>query len=437
MYKRRKSYKQNEFELNKYEFNQYELNSADFFQERRRRRNRKAKLCYLLAIICILGIVFALKTFIPFFLNEFDKKSSGDIMPEQKNVDSSIIKDKNVGESEKTDIYYYYELLDEKEKVIYDSILSGYRILESDIDLKINLSDLNKMVLMVAADHPELFWVDSNYEYATNTRNDTIVLRPQYNCSEKEKAKRESEILSSTESILAELSAETDEYEKVKKVFEYLIDTIVYELDAPDNQNIYSSLVNKRTVCAGYAKATQYLLQKAGITTLYVTGEIVNRGYHAWNIVKCDGDYYQLDATFGDSNYTNLVKGEELELPSELIYNYAYLCCNDSIMYRDRKKDETLPVPNCTKWDDNYYIRNGIYYDQYSAEIDDDIVDNVKKGNRYWQCQFSNKDAYIEMLDKLKEELYANIVLEQNKNSGGIQTYYSHDEVALIVKVWY
>lgn len=427
MYKPRKSYEQNEFELK----------SANFVQETRRRRNRKIKLYYLLAMICIIGILFVLKIFIPILLNRFDKKLSSGITEQQKNVDSSTIKGNSFGDLGKTDVYYYYELLDKKEKAIYDSILSGYNGLISDIELKINKSNLNKMILMVAADHPELFWVDSNYEYVTNTRNDTIVLRPQYNCSEKEKDKRESEILSSTESILAELSAETDEYEKVKKVFEYLIDTIVYELDAPDNQNIYSTLVNKRSVCAGYAKATQYLLQKAGITTLYVTGEIANRGYHAWNIVKCDGDYYQLDTTFGDSNYTNLVKGEELELPSELTYNYAYLCCNDSVMYRDHKKDETLSVPSCTKWDNNYYIRNGIYYEQYSAEIDDAIADSVKKGNRYWQCEFSNKDAYAEMLDKLKERLYANIIFEQNKNSGGIQTYYSYDEVALIVKVWY
>lgn len=427
MYKPRKSYKQNEFELN----------SADFFQETRRRRNRKAKLYYLLAIICILVIIFALKTFIPLLLNGFDKKSSDDTTPQQKTVDSSIIKDNTVEKLEETDVYYYYKLLDEKEKSIYDSILNGYKDLKSDIDLEINLSDLNKMVLMVAADHPELFWVDSNYEYMTNTKDNTIILRPQYNCSEKEKEKRETEILSSTESILSELSTETDEYEKVKKVFEYLIDTIVYELDAPDNQNIYSSLVNKRSVCAGYAKATQYLLQKSGITTLYVTGEIVNRGYHAWNIVKCNGDYYQVDTTFGDSNYTNLVRGEELELPSELSYNYAYLCCNDSVIYRDRAKDETLSVPSCTRWDNNYYIRNGSYYEQYSLEIDDAIADSVKKGNHSWQCQFSNKDAYTETLDKLKEGLYANIIFEQNKNSGNIQTYYSYDEVAFIVKVWY
>lgn len=438
MRKSGKSYKQNEFDLNEYELNDYELNSSDFFQETRRRRNRKAKLYYLLAIICILVIIFALKIFIPFLLNGLDKKSRSDIAPEQKNVDSSIIEDDSLKESGKTDVYYYYyELLNENEKAVYDSILNGYKDLKSDIDLEINLSDLNKMVLMVAADHPELFWVDSNYEYMTNTKDNTIILRPQYNCSEKEKEKRETEILSSTESILSELSTETDEYEKVKKVFEYLIDTIIYELDAPDNQNIYSSLVNKRSVCAGYAKATQYLLQKSGITTLYVTGEILNRGYHAWNIVKCNGDYYQVDTTFGDSNYTNLVRGEELELPSELSYNYAYLCCNDSVIYRDRAKDEILSVPSCTKGDNNYYVLNGSYYEQYSLEIDDAIADSVKKGNHSWQCQFSNKDAYTETLDKLKEGLYANIIFEQNKNSGNIQTYYSYDEVAFIVKVWY
>ena len=55
---------------------------------------------------------------------------------------------------------------------------------------------------------------------------------------------------------------------------------------APDNQNIYSALVGKRTVCAGYARSAQYLLQKMGMECIYVTGTCANGEAHAWNQVK-------------------------------------------------------------------------------------------------------------------------------------------------------
>ena len=53
--------------------------------------------------------------------------------------------------------------------------------------------------------------------------------------------------------------------EKEKFVHDALIDKISYNLGAEMNQSAYSTLVNGQTVCAGYARAFQYLLQQLGI----------------------------------------------------------------------------------------------------------------------------------------------------------------------------
>ena len=66
------------------------------------------------------------------------------------------------------------------------------------------------------------------------------------------------------------------------------------------NQSVYSALVNGKTVCAGYARAFQYLLQQLGIPCYYCTGYAGEA--HAWNIVALDDGYYNVDVTWDDSD---------------------------------------------------------------------------------------------------------------------------------------
>ena len=71
-------------------------------------------------------------------------------------------------------------------------------------------------------------------------------------------------------------------------------------MNAPMNQSAYSALVNGRTVCAGYARAFQYLMQRLGIPCYYCTGYAGED--HAWNIIKLGEDYYNVDVTWDDTD---------------------------------------------------------------------------------------------------------------------------------------
>ncbi len=77
------------------------------------------------------------------------------------------------------------------------------------------------------------------------------------------------------------------------------MEQISYNVSAEMNQSAYSAMVNGEAVCAGYARAFQYLLQQLGIPCYYCTGYADES--HAWNIVALDDGYYNVDVTWDDA----------------------------------------------------------------------------------------------------------------------------------------
>jgi transglutaminase/protease-like cytokinesis protein 3 len=62
------------------------------------------------------------------------------------------------------------------------------------------------------------------------------------------------------------------------------------------NQSAYSFFTLGKSVCAGFAKASQLIFQYIGVESYLVMSET-----HMWNYVKYNGDYYVFDATMGAS----------------------------------------------------------------------------------------------------------------------------------------
>ena len=105
--------------------------------------------------------------------------------------------------------------------------------------------------------------------------------------------------------IISSVQGQSD-YQKIKYIHNYLIDTIQYQDDLTQNNiyDIYGALVEKRCVCEGYAKAFQYLMNEIGIENTIVIGTGTNSRNqtenHAWNYVKLKGQWYAIDVTWDD-----------------------------------------------------------------------------------------------------------------------------------------
>ena len=95
------------------------------------------------------------------------------------------------------------------------------------------------------------------------------------------------------------------DYEKISAIDGYLCDTVYYP-DAPyitHDFTPYGALIDGRSVCEGYARSTKILCELCGLDCYFVTGYCNNDpvgGGHAWNLVKVDGKWYQLDTTWND-----------------------------------------------------------------------------------------------------------------------------------------
>lgn len=148
-------------------------------------------------------------------------------------------------------------------------------------------------------DHPELFWLETGYsgKFLANGTCVEITLKYNETVNDLEGAKQIFE--AGAEQILSGARNLNSAAEQERYVHDALMQIVEYDAQAAMNQSAYSALVNKKSVCAGYARAYQYLLQQLGIPCYYCTGYAGED--HAWNIVKLDTGYYNVDVTWDDT----------------------------------------------------------------------------------------------------------------------------------------
>lgn len=288
---------------------------------------------------------------------------------------------------------YAYAQLDEQTRVVYDEVLDAI-LKHTEL---IGVDTTNKDVLNLAyeavlADYGGLFWVEG-YTYTEYTRSDEVVgleFAPKYTMTAEEQQNTQGKIDQAATIFLSGISQESSDYEKARYVYDKLIDEVEYDAKATENQNIISALLYKKTVCRGYACATQYLLNMLGIESVIVTGT-ANGEAHAWNMVKLDGEYYYLDTTWGNSTY--LTESSE----QQKFINYTYFAVTTEELLTTHEIDFDIALPECTATQDNYYVMEDRYYTQWNPyEVGDAFESASQEGSSYISVKFASDDLYQE-----------------------------------------
>lgn len=333
---------------------------------------------------------------------------------------------------------YYYGRLSEEEQAVYEEILQGVRDYVGEIYVHAETAEeANMLFQYVLKDFPELFWCDGGSKTTVYSGSQPYtVLEPTYLYGEEERAERQEEIEASAAECLAGISGDASDYEKILYVYDYIVDTVEYDLNAPDNQNIYSVFAGRKSVCAGYSKAAQYLLEKLGVFCIYVTGTAGEGQPHAWNLVRCSGDYYHVDVTWGDPVF----QSQEEKVRNQDYISYDYMCCSDAEIFRTHTADSDMALPECTSMDCNYYVINGMYYTSYdSQETLEKMNQVISAGENPVVFKYSDGALYQEA----RQDIFDNLIRSAAQNLSGLYgvsevkyNYIDDDRFNKIVIYW-
>lgn len=304
---------------------------------------------------------------------------------------------------EQTDCYAFGKL-SEDEQEVYLEILEALIHFKENVKLSSCDKELISRVFQcVLNDHPEIFYVDgySYTEYTLGSILKKITFTGSYRFSPEEVKEKQMQIDNYVNQCLAGMPEDADEYEKVKYVYEYLIHHTDYDAAAKDSQNICSVFLERKSVCQGYAKATQYLLNRAGVFATLVLGEVVGGEGHAWNLVRIDGAYYYVDTTWGDASY-QAVGGSDYPIEKIPTINYDYLCVTTEQMEQTHTQDNVVEMPECTSMDANFYVREGVYFTEFDEKkIEKIFTDSYERGDTYVTLKCEDPDIYRKMQETL------------------------------------
>lgn len=298
--------------------------------------------------------------------------------------------------------YDAYPFLKENEKQVYVKVVTMLSNFGTEVNVNgVTTEEAERVLSAIDYDHPEIFWT-GEFSYYYDEKNMSVsrimVVYP-YNKAEKDR--RQAEIDSAFQDYLAGITANMDEYEKVKYTYEYVIKNTVYREDLQDDQNIYSVFGKKGSVCAGYSKAIQYLLKHSGIECSYVAGEAIGQGAHAWNIVRVDGEYYYLDATWGEFNVEDNVE------PEKSIF-YDYFCVTTEELLKSHQPDEAIiKYPEFTATAANYFVKEKRLYDLSKQTEQNRFVEDIETAldnqEKYFHYAITNASS-IGVAEKIMDE---------------------------------
>ncbi len=328
------------------------------------------------------------------------------------------------------DYCYFYSQLSEDEQSLYQKVY--YTLSEFQESIKLNTQDidvLQKVFESVIYDHPELYYVNNQFQY--RLQNQSLIFIPTYDYSESEVNQNLETIEENTVDIINEALQLEESLDKVKLIYDYIIDHVEYQENEGTDQNILSSLIDGQSVCAGYARAYQYLLNRVGVEAVYIVGTVneslaqdtTDEG-HAWVMIHLDDDYYYSDLTWGDvvnGDMTHTCYGFLLMTDEEML-----ACYEPSVSY-EKTTNTTNP----------YYSEIGCYMETYSQTVMNQAIQNgLNDGTRVAEIKCANDTVYQQLKQNIQTTYLGYNLLRAN-DCWSNKCVYSYVDELMLIELYY
>ena len=266
------------------------------------------------------------------------------------------------------------------------------------------------------SDYPELFWARPSFWYNKSTMLCSEI-QLNYNSHIYNLNTELPLFLETAETILAGMPTGSD-YEKELYLHDALIKKVTYTYSKLEEQNGYTTLVEGKGVCAGYAFALQYLLMRAGIQSYYVVGYAGEN--HAWNLAKIDGEWYYVDATWDDP-----LTGSGSDSAYSPFHTYFNLSAE--MMAEDHTlsgQPYNVPLEDCTATDAFYHNVNHTAVSTSDTDLVSKVADLLQRNSGIAHLYVTDSNPVM----AAREWYYENIVsiARAMQVDGGYEYGYSY-----------
>lgn len=246
-----------------------------------------------------------LKEDVSLWISDESSVDDGEIDVDGEEVDEEDTTDSGItgeGYSFSETMNPYYALLRDDEKSLYAQMYANLEALETSFVpcTTVSSESIELVFQSVIYDHPDLFWVDNSYSYKYVESGEIVEIDLKYNETINSFDASKEAFDNACNEIIWNAKQYTSEIEQERYVHDALIQMIDYDVNASLNQSAYSAMVNHQTVCAGYAKSFQYIMNQLGYPCYYVVGTSQDED-HAWNMIYIDGTWKNVDLTWDDA----------------------------------------------------------------------------------------------------------------------------------------
>ena len=186
------------------------------------------------------------------------------------------------------------------------NIGSGYAIADYQINYKnIGLSDkeAKDVFIMFSYSNPQYYFLDSSAMAKYPNGSWYLYFYEKFQSGSARKSQT-AKVKAKIDSMEAKIQKGSNDVEKARIAHNLIVENIKYDpgflIDpiqpiSTYHQSAYSVFFEDYTVCAGYTKAFELLMNGVGIDTMGVTS-----AGHAWNIICLNDSWYYVDLTWND-----------------------------------------------------------------------------------------------------------------------------------------
>lgn len=290
--------------------------------------------------------------------------------------------------------FYYYNRMNKLEQSAYHAMKAGITSLAPSFTVpKLEGPRLSDVFFKLRLDCPEIFYAPTfRYRYFPDSSNVEFI--PEY-LFDKNKIRDHQKAMQARVEKLARQAKDLSEKEKELYIHDFICRNVHYDkLKKPYSHEIIGPLGQGVGVCEGIAKSVKILCDALGIwCVIAISGSNPEKGIkyrHAWNIVKIDGHFYHLDATYDNS------------LGKNDLIRYDYFNLEDAKIFRDH---EPLldPMPVCEKSDGFYYREKKLSFTKLE-EVEKRAKQAAKKGKNltfHWRGGYLTRETGKEILERI------------------------------------